>query len=261
MLQADPPLVCAHGGDATVAAPNTLAAMNAALEAGAQCIEVDVALTKDGSVVCLHMRQLTQWTDQSLLQVHLKRKRGWLQQSCSAFDIAEIQACISQVGDLTLAEVLDLQGPQNETVPLLEDVIRLLHHGVTRLIIDIKLHVRFLATCLIYGDYCTALPSTQKPKPSCQQLPISCRSSMGSFRTKRPQQRQSQIWWSNIAAHRACCGAQRVTQWSCSWLPQAFPRRSWVTLSCLLVEAAQLRLILSGCRMLRYGALIHELSS
>ena len=172
MLQDDPPLVCAHGGDVTAAAPNTMAALNAALEAGAQCIEVDVALTKDGSLVCLHMRQLTQWTDQPQLQVNLKRKQWELQRSYSAFDMAEVRACNLQVGDLTLAEVLDLQGSQNETVPLLENVIRLLHHRVTRFIIDIKLHVRFLATCLICWGYRKALPSTQKRKPSSSAASI-----------------------------------------------------------------------------------------
>jgi glycerophosphoryl diester phosphodiesterase len=52
------PLVCAHGGDLEFAAPNTLAAFQAALEAGADCVEVDVSMTKDGQLVAVHDRDL-----------------------------------------------------------------------------------------------------------------------------------------------------------------------------------------------------------
>jgi len=52
------PLVCAHGGDTTVAPPNTIPAFQAAIAAGAGCLEVDVSMTKDKQLVVLHERDL-----------------------------------------------------------------------------------------------------------------------------------------------------------------------------------------------------------
>lgn len=59
------PLVCAHGGDVETAPPNTLASFNAALEGGADCVEVDVSMTKDGHLVALHDRDLAMLLERS----------------------------------------------------------------------------------------------------------------------------------------------------------------------------------------------------
>lgn len=55
-----PPLLCAHGGDASAAPPNTLEALSAALAGGATCVELDVSRTSDGRLVALHSRDLSQ---------------------------------------------------------------------------------------------------------------------------------------------------------------------------------------------------------
>ncbi|CAI5476952.1 unnamed protein product [Closterium sp. Yama58-4] len=49
-----PPLVCAHGGDSSSAPPNSLAALERAVAAGADAVEVDASLTADGHLVALH---------------------------------------------------------------------------------------------------------------------------------------------------------------------------------------------------------------
>lgn len=49
-----PPLVIAHRGDSDAHPENTLASFRAALEAGAQYVELDVQLTKDGEVAVIH---------------------------------------------------------------------------------------------------------------------------------------------------------------------------------------------------------------
>lgn len=49
-----PPLIIAHRGDSAHVAENTLAAFAAALEVGADLVEFDVQLTKDGHVVVIH---------------------------------------------------------------------------------------------------------------------------------------------------------------------------------------------------------------
>lgn len=66
------PFVCAHGGDATRAPPNTAAAFQAAVNLGADCVEIDAARTKDGELVVLHVRELSQLLPEGStgLQVH-----------------------------------------------------------------------------------------------------------------------------------------------------------------------------------------------
>ena len=49
-----PPLIIAHRGDSAHVPENTLAAFAAALEEGADLVEFDVQLTKDGQVVVIH---------------------------------------------------------------------------------------------------------------------------------------------------------------------------------------------------------------
>src|SRR5262245_8440846 len=48
------PLAIAHRGGATLAAENTISAFKAAAAAGADAIETDVRLTRDGVPVCVH---------------------------------------------------------------------------------------------------------------------------------------------------------------------------------------------------------------
>ncbi|HET7745920.1 MAG TPA: glycerophosphodiester phosphodiesterase family protein [Vicinamibacteria bacterium] len=48
------PLVIAHRGDSDAHPENTLAAFQAALDAGAQYVELDVQITRDGEVVVIH---------------------------------------------------------------------------------------------------------------------------------------------------------------------------------------------------------------
>lgn len=53
-LQADEPLIVAHRGASAEAPENTLPAFNLAWDQGADAIEGDFHLTKDGQIVCLH---------------------------------------------------------------------------------------------------------------------------------------------------------------------------------------------------------------
>ena len=57
------PLVVAHRGASKVEAENTLEAFEAAIEAGADAIELDVRLTADGVPVVLHDADLARTTD------------------------------------------------------------------------------------------------------------------------------------------------------------------------------------------------------
>ncbi|XP_010427964.1 PREDICTED: glycerophosphodiester phosphodiesterase GDPD4-like isoform X3 [Camelina sativa] len=52
-----PPLVCAHGGDSTLAFPNTMDAYSLAIRSRVDCIEVDVSRSSDGVLFALHNSQ------------------------------------------------------------------------------------------------------------------------------------------------------------------------------------------------------------
>lgn len=52
-----PPLVCAHGGDSSRAAPNTMDAYRLAVHSRVDCIEIDVSRSLDTTLFALHDRQ------------------------------------------------------------------------------------------------------------------------------------------------------------------------------------------------------------
>lgn len=55
-------IIIGHRGSSTLAPENTLAAIQAGLEAGATAIELDVQITKDGHPVCIHNATLPRTT-------------------------------------------------------------------------------------------------------------------------------------------------------------------------------------------------------
>jgi glycerophosphoryl diester phosphodiesterase len=58
-----PPLVIAHRGDSARRPENTLASFASALEVGAEIVELDVQLTRDGEVVVIHDPAVDRTTD------------------------------------------------------------------------------------------------------------------------------------------------------------------------------------------------------
>jgi glycerophosphoryl diester phosphodiesterase len=112
-----PPLIIAHRGDSAQRPENTLASFASALECGADIVELDVQLTKDGHAAVIHDPTVDRTTN----------GRG-------------------RVGDLTLAEVRSLSAGYpsqfggifaGERVPTLPEVLAFLH-GRARALIEIK---------------------------------------------------------------------------------------------------------------------------
>ncbi|GIT43944.1 MAG: hypothetical protein Ct9H300mP11_18800 [Chloroflexota bacterium] len=66
----DLPLVIAHRGDNTNAPENTISAFKKALDLGADGIELDVRLTKDGKLVVIHDRTVDRTTNGTGLGNH-----------------------------------------------------------------------------------------------------------------------------------------------------------------------------------------------
>ena len=98
--------VVAHRGDSSVHRENTLDAIRSAVEAGADTIEVDVRLTRDGEVVLLHDTTL---------------QRLW--------------GLDANIADLTLAEVGEIGGGEMR-IPLLSDALLLMNDATPLLLID-----------------------------------------------------------------------------------------------------------------------------
>ena len=130
------PVVCAHGGDASAAPPNTARAFQAAADAGVRCVEVDAALTRDGHLVVLHSRDLARLLGEDpnaspapsepegpeegrLLR---KRQRRWL----------------PQVGDYTLEQLQQLRYDSGEGVELVSSVVEAMLPYMDHVILDIK---------------------------------------------------------------------------------------------------------------------------
>ncbi|EPS64626.1 hypothetical protein M569_10154, partial [Genlisea aurea] len=111
-----PPLVCAHGGDTTVAFPNTMEAYRDALDSHVDCIEIDVSRSADGVLFALHDRDLQRISGNATSKVgHLSRK---------------------EVRLVVYNHQLELFGDIN--VPTAEDAIKFLSGSVKQVILDAK---------------------------------------------------------------------------------------------------------------------------
>lgn len=114
------PLIIAHRGGGQNWPENTLYAFEQALEAGADIIELDVQLTRDGIPVVYHPRDLSQWTD-GRGPIH-KRKLAYIKKMNAAWNY--------KVADNYPFRKLDLK------IPTLIEVLQSIR-GVP-LIIDMK---------------------------------------------------------------------------------------------------------------------------
>ena len=92
---ADPQII-AHRGDRAHAPEDTLAAFRAAIQAGADWLELDVQRTKDGQLVVIHDETVDRTTDGS-----------------------------GRVADLTLEQIQSLDTGNGERVPTFEEAIQL----------------------------------------------------------------------------------------------------------------------------------------
>lgn len=94
------PLAIAHRGDSAHAPENTLAAFQAAIDAGADWLEMDVQMSADGHLVVIHDTTVDRTTNGS-----------------------------GQVADLTLAQLQALDAGNGEQIPRLADVLALAQTG------------------------------------------------------------------------------------------------------------------------------------
>ncbi|KAK6940372.1 Glycerophosphodiester phosphodiesterase domain [Dillenia turbinata] len=112
----NPPLVCAHGGDSSLAFPNTIAAYNAALHSQVDCIEIDVSRSADGVLLALHDRDLQRISGNNN----------------------------SRVGYFSMKEIKELGAHQprrefnDHNIPTIEDALMHVSRSVRQVILDAK---------------------------------------------------------------------------------------------------------------------------
>jgi glycerophosphoryl diester phosphodiesterase len=94
-------VVTAHRGASSVAPENTLSAMVAAVEAGAEFAELDVGLSRDGEVVLMHDRTLDRTTngtgnlgEHSLEELRGLEAGGWFSQEFTGEPIPTLREII-----------------------------------------------------------------------------------------------------------------------------------------------------------------------
>ena len=133
------PLVIAHRGASGDRPEHTLAAYRLAIAQGADYIEPDVVISKDGVLICRHENEISQTTDVASRPEFANRKRtktvdwetvsGWYAED---FTLAELKT-------LRCKERLPQLRPDNtafdgrETIPTLEEVIDLAQSESARL--------------------------------------------------------------------------------------------------------------------------------
>ncbi|KAL4583166.1 hypothetical protein LXL04_007732 [Taraxacum kok-saghyz] len=102
----NPPLVCAHGGDASKAFPNTMDAYRIAIRSQVDCIEIDVSRSSDGVLFALHDRDLQQISGNTS----------------------------SKVGYMSAKEIKAL----GAIIPTMEDALKLISSSVEKVVVDAK---------------------------------------------------------------------------------------------------------------------------
>ncbi|PWA89507.1 Glycerophosphoryl diester phosphodiesterase [Artemisia annua] len=106
----NPPLVCAHGGDASKAFPNTMDAYRIALRSQVDCIEIDVSRSADGVLFALHDRDLQRISGNSS----------------------------SRVGYMSAKEIKELDATHDVAIPTMEDALKLVSSSVQKVVVDAK---------------------------------------------------------------------------------------------------------------------------
>ncbi|XP_014500225.1 glycerophosphodiester phosphodiesterase GDPD4 [Vigna radiata var. radiata] len=135
----NPPLICAHGGDSSKASPNTMASYFHAIQAHADCIEIDVSRSSDGVLFALHDRDLQQLTGNDSIKVgHMNSK---------------------QIRELSLSQQSKSKFT-DETILTIQDALMLTANSVRQIVLDVKVGPPFYEKELA-KDVLSAVGKTQ----------------------------------------------------------------------------------------------------
>ncbi|MFA5857861.1 MAG: glycerophosphodiester phosphodiesterase family protein [Elusimicrobiota bacterium] len=126
-------LIIGHRGSSFIAPENTLASINLAWKQGADAVEIDIRLTKDGRVVASH--------DASALRM-------------AGVDLTIATSTFAELRALDFGKVKD-EKYKGETIPSLEEIIDTIPAGKV-LVVEIKAGLEIL------NEYCRIVNSSSK---------------------------------------------------------------------------------------------------
>lgn len=119
MTRRDPatlPRIIAHRGASRLAPENTIAAINAAAENGAQALELDAQITSDGVCVVFHDESLERCTngrgrlaDKTLAELAALDAGGWYSQAFAGEGIPRLDTALQNIARLGLALNLEIK--------------------------------------------------------------------------------------------------------------------------------------------------------
>lgn len=123
------PLVCAHRGRSGVAPENTMAAFEAAVELGADFMELDVRRSLDGEIVCMHDATVDRTTDGSgeVAQMTLEALReldagSWKGEQYAGERIPLLREVLEQIAPRLVVDIeVKQRGIAEEVVQLVRD--------------------------------------------------------------------------------------------------------------------------------------------
>lgn len=138
MKQKPMPKITAHRGASGDAPENTLAAIQLAADLGAQWIEIDVNISKDGIPVLHHDDDLTRCTDGSGLVIEknldeLKEldSGSWFDQRFRGEEIATLDECLDLSESLDLSINLEIKPSSGWEIPTTDQIAEVLHQRST----------------------------------------------------------------------------------------------------------------------------------
>lgn len=122
------PLVCAHRGRSGLFPENTMVAFEAAVEVGADFMELDVRRTADGAIVCMHDATVDRTTDGSgevaemtLSEVHALDAGAWFGDEHAGARVPLLREVLEQIAPRL---VVDIEIKQRGIAEQVVEVIR-----------------------------------------------------------------------------------------------------------------------------------------
>ncbi len=122
--------IVAHRGVSTAAPENTLPAFQRAIELGADAVELDVRLTRDGRPVVFHNTYMHETTklkgpifNYTFDQLRMAAFIGYDEQENDYLRIATLQEVLETLGGKIGLEV-EIKGPEPEAVPIIGAILR-----------------------------------------------------------------------------------------------------------------------------------------
>ncbi len=174
------PLVIAHRGDAAAAPENTLAAFAAAIDAGADGIELDVHPSRDGALVVHHDYYLDRTTDgtglvsdHTLAQLRALDAGAWFSEAFVGEVIPTLEEALSLARGRVRLEI-ELKG---STGPFLDQVLKTIRAAdgtgcveLTSPHVPLLWHARLRDPAILTGMFCSAWPDWMGPDLGQRQV-------------------------------------------------------------------------------------------